>query len=144
VPGGFRKSALNVDHVFALLLHVHQGAQRIRLEREKTPPRLQPWQDNAALPPSLSPSSSFSSEQPIPFPPLTAVDTCHRDSLPHPPREMVSESDSDIDWFALWCRAFEDVIPKRFKWTEGELRNNRCSKVAAKSEPNLHESESVY
>ena len=114
----WRKLALNVDTVFALLLHVHQAAQRIR--------QLHSQPDNAAPAPSPSPSPPAAAAA-LRVNPL-GVEVCHRASprqrnsarkrgeAPYAPPTFPSvPQDEQVDWHALWCDAIRTVIPKRLR-----------------------------
>jgi hypothetical protein len=101
LPGGLRKTALNVDLVFALLLHVHQAAEtarKQRLAREEEQRAAEQQQPSASL-------ASWPS--------------------PPPSQPLTSDVDSGINWQQLWCRAFDEVIPKRLRWSEEQLRSKQ-------------------
>ena len=115
IPGGLRKSALNVDAVFALLMHVHQAAQRIRHNRPHT----------ATV---TAASSHHSTRTPSASRDVEAVYGLQyyprRRSLHAYKRPVfgASEQDEGIDWFRLWSEAFDAVIPPRLRWSADDVR----------------------
>ena len=119
VPHGLRKSALNVDTVFALLLHVHQAAERIRHTRQ---------QPDNTTPPSSSPPSSASAA-PDEATSLTRYGCqLYSRRRARVPREYklplfnAPDVDEGIDWYRLWCEAFDAVIPPRLRWSDSQTQ----------------------
>ena len=117
LPGGLRRAALNIDVVFALLLHVHQAAEQIRHSQQPA---------TASTSPSSSVADAVGGR---------GLQTVY--GLQWYPRRRgrlarsyrlpvfgVSECDEGIDWHRLWCQAFDAVIPTRLRWTAEEQARN--------------------
>ena len=112
IPGGLRKSALNIDTVFAILMHVHQAAQRIRhgQQVEHVAPAVSEFVGQPAL-------YRLDNEYGLQWFPVEKKMRFFKRPL-----FGMSLLDEGIDWYRLWCDAFDAIIPARLRWSAEDER----------------------